>query len=238
MRVLAIVHQPNAGAGVFAEPAAGHELVEWLPHEGPPPVLDDLQAAMVFGGEPQVDQEDVHPWLRPEKELLRELLERHVPLLGVCLGAQLVAEAAGGEVRRAAAPEIGWHEIELTPEGMDDPVLGFLPPSFTGFQWHHYEWLLPPGGVALARSALALQAFRLAERPVWAVQCHPEVTHADLGSWLNGWHDDAGAVATGLDPEAIRAESERMIEAWNEVGRGIAQRFLAVAAGALSGRPA
>jgi GMP synthase (glutamine-hydrolysing) len=228
MRVLAIVHHRNAGAGVFAEPAlaAGHELVEWLPREEPPPALDGFGAAFVFGGEMNVDQEDAHPWLRDEKRLLRELLERGTPLLGVCLGSQLVAEAAGAEVRRAARPEIGWHEIELTPEGGADPVLGILPPRLDSFQWHHYEWLLPPGAVGLARSAQSLQAFRLDGRPVWGVQFHPEVTDGDLGSWLDDWQGDPDAVATGLDPEAIRAESAGKIGAWNDTGRALSERFL------------
>src|SRR5215210_7294541 len=79
VRVLAVVHHRNAGPGVFAEPvlAAGHELVEWLPHAAPAPSLDDIAAAIIFGGEPQVDDERRHPWLRPEKALLRQLLERN-----------------------------------------------------------------------------------------------------------------------------------------------------------------
>ena len=155
MRVLSVVHHLDAAAGVFEEPAlaAGHELVAWLPHESPPPALDGFDAAIVFGGEAQVDEEDAYPWLRPEKDLVAELLQREVPLLGVCLGSQLVADVAGAVVRRAAAPEIGWHEIELTPEGANDPVLGFLPARFESFGWHYYEWLLPPGAVELARSA-------------------------------------------------------------------------------------
>jgi GMP synthase (glutamine-hydrolysing) len=232
MRVLAVVHHTNAAAGVFAEPAlaAGHELVEWLPHEQPAPVNDGFGAAMVFGGEMNVDQEDKHPWLRDEKRFLRELLDRGTPLLGVCLGSQLVAEAAGGEVRRAERPEIGWHEIALTPEGMADPLLSVMPERFESFQYHHYEWLLPPGGITLAHSELALQAFRLGERPVWGLQFHPEVTEPDLGSWLDDWKNDPGAVATGLDPEAIRAESAGKITQWNDAGRAISERFLSRAA--------
>jgi GMP synthase-like glutamine amidotransferase len=230
MRVLAVVHHRNAAAGVFAEPAlaGGHELVEWLPHEAPPPDHDGFGAAMVFGGAMNVDEEDAHPWLRGEKRFLRELLERGTPMVGICLGSQLVAQAAGGEVRRAARPEIGWHEIELTPDGVADPLLGVLPERFQSFQYHHYEWLLPPGGVTLARSALALQAFRVEGRPVWGLQFHPEVTEPDLGSWLDDWPNDPGAVATGLDPEAIRTESAAKIGAWNDAGRALSERFLEV----------
>jgi GMP synthase-like glutamine amidotransferase len=228
MRVLAVIHHGYAPAGVFAEPtlAAGHELVEWLPREAPPPALDGFGAAMVFGSAMNVDEEDAHPWLRAEKDFVRELLERGTPMVGVCFGSQLLAEAAGGVVRPAARPEIGWHEVELTPEGAADPLLGVLPGRFQGFQYHHYEWLLPPGGVALARSALALQAFRLGDRPVWGLQFHAEVTEPDLGSWLDTWQDDPGAVATGLDPEAIRAESAAKIGHWNDTGRALCERFL------------
>jgi GMP synthase-like glutamine amidotransferase len=226
LRVLLVVHHRNAAAGVFAEPAAGHELVEWLPHEAPPPRSDGFDAAIVFGAEAQVDQEDAHPWLRAEKQLVRALVDGGVPVLGVCFGSQLLAELAGSVVRRAAEPEIGWHGVELTPEGKGDPLLGFLPERFESLQWHHYEWLLPPNAVALARSARCLQAFRFEDRPVWGVQFHPEVTEADYNSWLDDWGDDAGAVVTGLDPEAIRAETAGKIAAWNDVGRGIAERFL------------
>jgi GMP synthase (glutamine-hydrolysing) len=224
LRVLAVVHHRNAAAGVFAD--AGAELDEWLPHETPPPELDGFGAAIVFGAEAQVDQEDAYPWLRPEKQLVRELLERGTPLLGVCFGSQLIAEAAGAEVRRSTLPEIGWHAVELTTDGRADPLLDFLPARFDSLQYHHYEWLLPPGGVALARSAVCLQAFRLADRPVWGLQFHPEVTESDYGEWLDDWENDPGAVATGLDPEAIRAQTATKIPGWNEVGRGIAARFL------------
>ena len=124
MRVLSIVHQSDAGAGVFADVVrgAGAELVEWVPSAGDPPELDGIGAALVFGGAMHADQEDDNPWLRGEKGLLAELLGRGVPTLGVCLGAQLVSEAAGGSPRRAPEPEIGWVEVELTPEGRADPA--------------------------------------------------------------------------------------------------------------------
>ena len=218
MRVLSVVHHRNAAAGVFAD--AGAELVEWLPHEAPPPALDGFDAAIVFGADAQVDEEDTRPWLRPEKQFVRELLDRGTPLLGVCFGSQLLAEAAGGEVRPSVTPEVGWHDVELTTDGRADPLLGFLPERFESLQYHHYEWLLPPGAVALARSAICLQAFRLRDRPVWGVQFHPEVTESDFSEWLDDWDDE---------PDAIRAETKAKIGAWNDVGRELSKRFLAIA---------
>jgi GMP synthase (glutamine-hydrolysing) len=232
LRLLTIVHQPNAGAGVFGQEAlaAGHELVEWSPGERRPPRVDELDAALVFGGAMHVDQEGANPWLRGEKELLRDLLGRRTPLLGVCLGHQLVAEAAGARPRPAREPEIGWLEVELTGEGRRDPLLGALPARFEGFQWHSYEAPPPPRASVLARSPVCLQAFRLAGAPAWGIQFHPEVTHADLDSWLDDWRSDEDAVRVGLDPERLREESAGRIDAWNELGRGIARRFLEQAA--------
>jgi GMP synthase (glutamine-hydrolysing) len=223
-RILSITHQPDARAGVFADACA--ELVEWIPSEGPPPALDGVDAVMVFGGGMHVDQEAAHPWLRDEKRLLGEMLERRMPMLGVCLGAQLLAEVAGAEPRRAARPEIGWHRVEVTAEGEADPLIGPLWPAFEVFEWHSYEAPLPPGGVALAQTPLSLQAFRIDGLPAWGVQFHAEVTLAGLGAWLDGWESDEDAVATGLDPEAIRRESRRKIAAQEELGRGLARRFL------------
>jgi GMP synthase (glutamine-hydrolysing) len=206
---------------VFAD--VGAELVEWLPHEAPPPELDGFDAAMVFGADAQVDQEDAHPWLRPEKVLIRELIDRGMPVLGVCFGSQLLAEAAGGVVRPSAQQEVGWHRVELTTDGRADPLMGFLPGRFESLQYHSYEWLLPPGAVALARSALCLQAFRLRDRPVWGVQFHPEVTESDFGEWLDEFDGD---------PAPIRRETAAKIGAWNRVGRELAKRFLDAATAA------
>jgi GMP synthase (glutamine-hydrolysing) len=233
VRVLNVVHQLDAPAGVFGEAveAAGHELVHWLAPQSPPPSLDGIGAAMVFGGAMNVDEEQANPWLGAEKALLCELLERGVPTLGVCLGSQLVAEAAGARPCRVREPEIGWHAIELLPEAAGDPLLGPLPRGIEGFQWHSYEVPLPPGAVALARSPLCLQAFRLADRPIWGIQFHAEVTERAVAEWLDDYRSDADAVRIGIDPDAIRDETREKIAAWNELGRGIAERFAEAAQG-------
>jgi GMP synthase (glutamine-hydrolysing) len=229
VRVLSIIHHDNAAAGVFGE-VPGTELVEWNPTLGDaPPPLDEFEAVMVFGGAMHVDQETAHPWLRVEKELIARHLERGTPLLGVCLGSQLLAEVAGARPHRAATPEIGWHHIQVTDDGLTDPLIGPLAPEFMVFEWHSYEAPLPPGATALARNSACLQAFRVAERPAWGVQFHAEVTHRDLLSWLDEFGDDEQAVATGLDPDAIRTETAQRIDAQNELGRELAGRFVAEA---------
>lgn len=230
MRVLTILHQRDAGPGVFgdAAAAAGHELVPWMAPEAPPPALDGFGAAMSFGGAMHVDQQEANPWLAGEKELLRELLGRGTPVLGVCLGAQLLSEAAGGSPRRAPRPEIGWHEIELTEEAQGDPLLSALPARFEGFNWHSYEASPPPDATRLATSDVCAQAYRL-DGNSWGIQFHAEVTGEALGSWLDAYKKDEDAVRIGLDPEALREETDGRIGAWNELGRGICERFLRLA---------
>lgn len=231
MRVLAIVHQRDAGPGVFAEAIAeaGGELDEWTLAERPEPPGDPLgyDAVLVLGGAMNVDEGERHGWIAEEKALLRELLEREVPLLGLCLGGQLVAEAAGGEARRASAPEIGWHQVEVTPEGADDPLLGPLAPSFEAFQWHSYEFSLPPGAVPLACSPVCLQGARIGEH-AWALQFHPEVSRTDALHWVEDFESDPDAVRIGVDPAALGPETEAKIDAFNDLGRELCRRWLEV----------
>jgi GMP synthase (glutamine-hydrolysing) len=228
VRVLAIVHQADAGPGVFAEAvgAAGHELEVWMPPSDPvPDHADAYGAVMVFGGSMNVDQEERFAWLQPEKALLGELIERETPLLGVCLGSQLVAEAAGGGARRAARPEIGWFPVEVEEAGAGDPLLGPLAPRFTAFGWHSYEFFPPAGATVLARSDAGIQAARYGERS-WGIQFHAEVDRPTVERWIARYDADEDAVGIGLDPQVLRAETEPRLDAWNELGRQLCARFL------------
>lgn len=229
MRALAITHQRDAGPGVFADSMAarGVELDEWFIAETDRPPADPFSydAVMTFGSSADPDQDDVFPWMRPEKELLAELLDRGVPLLGSCLGCQLVAHAAGGTAGRAQEPEIGWYDVEVTPDGRDDPLIGPLAPSFEAFEWHSYEVELPPDAVALARSPVCVQAYRVGEL-AWGIQFHAEVSQADASQWIDEYQVDADAIAMGLDPQALHAETNPRMEAWNTLGRELCDRFL------------
>jgi GMP synthase-like glutamine amidotransferase len=221
MRVLAIVHQDDAGPGVFAGAvrARGDSLEVWRPDlTGSPPEAFD--AVMVFGGAMNVG--DPLPWLAEEKTFLGGVVASGIPVLGVCLGAQLLAEAAGGSVRRAKSPEIGWREVSV--DNGDDPLMAGLPERFTAFGWHSYEAVPPAESVALAHSPTCLQAFRLGGTPQWGIQFHAEVSPADMRHWIENTHTDPDAA--GVDPEALLAESAPRLGAWNELGRALCGRFL------------
>ncbi len=233
MRALAITHQRDAGPGVFADAIAarGVALDEWFIAETDRPPDDPFayDAVLTFGASAHPDQDAEHSWMGPEKDLLAELLHREVPLLGACLGAQLLADAAGSKPRRASEAEIGWYEVEVTPEGRDDPVIGPLAPSFTAFEWHSYETDLPLGAVALARSPVCVQAYRLGEL-AWGIQFHAEVSEADARAWIDEYQVDPDAVAMGITPAELHAQTRPRIDEWNELGRELCGRFLDVVA--------
>jgi GMP synthase (glutamine-hydrolysing) len=220
VRVLSLIHQPDAPTGTFADAVRerGDELLEWTASNGPPPQDPAaFDAVFVFGGSMHVDQDSKHPWLREEDDLLKRLLGEGVPIFGVCLGGQLLAKAAGARVGPASQEEVGWHEVELTAEARTDPVFGELPERFDALQWHSYAFELPPGAVAMAMSPVCLQGYRLGER-AWGVQFHPEVDGPILERWLRD--PEARGVSFDLAP----------IESWIRLGRGLAERFLALAA--------
>ena len=230
MRVLSIVHEPSAtgGGGIFERtvPERGHRLDRWVAADGEAPPVDpsDLDAVMVFGGAMHPDQDAEHPWLTGEAGFLEEALAVGVPLLGVCLGAQLIVRAAGAVTGPASRPEVGWFEIALEEQGREDPVLGALPSRFDAFQWHYYTFELPPEAVQLASSAAARQAFRLGDR-VWGIQFHAEVDRAMLDHWLREGREELPKPV-----EEIRADTDRYLPTWNEQGRALCDAFLDEAA--------
>ena len=221
MKVLALTHGPSVGPGVFEDAVrtGGHELVEWaVPARGAP--ADDVRAdaVIVFGGAMHPDEDERHGWLAPELRYLEQQLGRGTPLLGVCLGSQLLARAAGAEVFRAGEPEIGWVPVERTDAGDNDPVTAALPERFEAFQWHHYTHDLPAGAVELARSRVCTQAFRLGS--AWGVQFHPEVRGEQVEAWLAEEPEDVP------EPQALLAATRERIAAWNELGRRLCSAFL------------
>ncbi len=226
MDVLAVVHGEHARSELFGDVVheQGHRLDEWgLAWGTPLPLpLDAYDAVLVLGGAMHADQDDRHPWLREENFFLERLLDLGTPTLGICLGVQLLAKAAHAWVGPAEEPEIGWFEVELTDEGIDDPLLGLLPPRFASFQWHSHTYSVPAGAEELARSARCTQAFRLGER-VWGVQFHPEVTAPQIERWIA----DKGDVE--VDDEALLAETRQRIGDWNEVGRTLCEGFCRLA---------
>jgi GMP synthase (glutamine-hydrolysing) len=237
VRVLSVVHDPavTGGGGLFEQVVLqrGDHLDRWVVAEGDaaPGDPSHWDAVMVFGGAMHPDQDAEHPWLQGEVAFIERAVDAGVPTIGVCLGAQLLARAAGAWIGPAGSAEVGWFSVELNDDGAADPVIGVLPRRVEAFQWHYYTFELPEGAVELARSEAVRQAFRLGER-AWGIQFHAEVDRRMLDRWFR-----EGAAELPKPVEEIRAETDRLLEGWNEQGRALSTAFLDEARRVASRRP-
>jgi GMP synthase-like glutamine amidotransferase len=232
VRILTLVHQDNCGPGVFAEAAAetGAELVEWRIAEDTPEPEGPFDAVLALGGAPLPDADE--GFILEEVAVLRRSVGDGLPLLGVCLGAEVLARALGAHVGPIALPEYGWHDIELDPEVAADPVLaGLGRESVTAFMAHWYGFDLPDGAVALARTPTSLHAFRYSDR-VWGFLFHPEVTGEDIVDWMRKRVALGEGITSSFERDTPAREvldrTPGEIGRWNEEGRTIFRRFVDV----------
>ncbi|MNI25274.1 GMP synthase [glutamine-hydrolyzing] [compost metagenome] len=194
-----VVHQWALERGYEAwirEPATGLSKKEF----------DEADAIVIMGGPMSVYEEEAYPWLIQEKEYILEAIRQEKNVLGICFGAQLLAEILGGRVYRHAHKEIGWHRITRT--GEEHPWLQELPEDFYSFQWHGDTFELPPGAQWLAQSeGCRNQAFAYNDRTV-GLQFHLETTPDSIELMLHHWKDalrdapyiqTAGQIVTEMD---------------------------------------
>lgn len=153
------------------------------------PTAPDADALVVFGGEQAATDDDIHPYLPRLADLMAGYTQADKPVLGICLGSQVLARAYGARNHIGTAPEFGWTDVALTDCGRADPVLGVLPDRFPVFQWHSDTFTLPVGAVHLAHSATAThQAFRIG-RATYGTQFHFEASRAVVADWLHSFPD-------------------------------------------------
>lgn len=190
--------------------ARGHQLTASRLFAGEPlPDPESFDALLVLGGPMSVTDEDRHSWLVPEKRFLAAALRREQPILGICLGAQLLADVLGARVRPSPEPEVGWFPIELMPAGRASPWLRDLPPRFEAFHWHGESFDVPAGAVHVASSrACPTQAFVYGDRAL-AIQFHLETTPEIAEALLAYDAADRPRGPFVQTPEAVRAEPAR-----------------------------
>ena len=148
------------------------------------PSVDGYHGLIVLGGPMNVDQTDAHPHLEAEVRAIHQAIERDIPVLGICLGAQLIAKALGSSVRPNPQKEIGWYDVAVSDEGSRDPLFSHFSQSEKLFQWHGDTFAIPEGAVHLASSeTCANQAFRYGDK-VYGLQFHLEVDEPLVERWL------------------------------------------------------
>jgi GMP synthase (glutamine-hydrolysing) len=205
--VIAVLHNLEdafTGHAGDALRAAGVELREIRLRNGESlPDLDDIDGVLSLGGEQSVVNIDADPMLTAEAAFMREAVEREIPVLGVCLGGQLLAHALGGRVVRLPQPIIEWFPIEALPEAAGDPVVGALPDGAMALHWNEDGIEAPPGAVELLRRPRGtVEAFRYGET-AWGVQFHPEAHDEGLDSWYEAGYGEL--TAAGVTEEQARA---------------------------------
>jgi len=240
-RLVVVQHEEGTGPGWWGDwlTGAGLDLDIRHPYAGDPlPAATSGAGLLVLGGAMGPEDDDACPWLPATRALLADAVAAGVPTFGICLGAELLAVACGGSVRRGVAgPELGVLEIERLPAADDDPVLAALPARSRVLQWHWEEMdTLPPGSVLLARSAAYRhQAFRLGER-AWGVQGHPEVTPEIAAAWAR--EDSPLLLAAGRRPEELVDEVRDAEAELTGTWRPLAEAFATVVRDVGSRRPA
>jgi GMP synthase-like glutamine amidotransferase len=209
---LVLKHADCEGLGLWEEcchrAGIGIEVVD-LHREAVIPPLHRFQAVISLGGPMNVYAEETYPFLKREDAFIRQVLAQGVPLLGVCLGGQVLAKAAGGAVNPNPVREIGWHPIELDQEGQRDPLFVGLPDRFTVFQRRGSAFSLPRGAVPLASSAAGqIQGFRLGFGTIaYALQFHLEVTPSMVEAWIGEYGGELARVGQAVESGRLLTES-------------------------------
>lgn len=187
------------------------------------PSKDAFDAWLIMGGPMNVDETERHPYLSAERHLLAELIALDRPVMGICLGAQLIARALGACVYPKRPKEIGLYTVEITAQGRNDPLFQLMSNPQQVFQWHGDTFDLPPGAVQLARSRrFENQAFRLGRR-VYAVQFHIEADFRIACQWRHQWADE---IAVLPEEDQVRINNGDLESALSKQNQ-LARRFVA-----------
>lgn len=190
------------------------------------PDVEKYSGLIVLGGPMNVDQAERYPHLHTEIDAIRRALDKDLPILGICLGAQLLAAALGADVRPNPVREIGWYRVSTTPEARNDRLFLHFSPEQDVFQWHAYTFELPRGAIHLARTATCEnQAFRYGDR-AYGLQFHLEADRHLIRRWIEVPEYRAEMEATEHHVERILADTDSHVLSAQQLSEQVFGEFL------------
>ncbi|HSB07740.1 MAG TPA: type 1 glutamine amidotransferase [Thermodesulfobacteriota bacterium] len=230
MNVLIVKHVEVEGPGLIEDCLKKgnfpHQLLS-LESDVHFPKLDDLTHIVLLGGPMNVYEEDRYPFLKYEDLFIKEAIQRGKRILGICLGAQLIAKALGAKVYKAPVKEIGWYDLSLTEEGVRDPLFSPFPKTFPVFQWHGDTFDLPNAAKLIATSSpVQNQAFRYGEN-AYGLQFHIEVTEEMIQEWMKDYEKEFEVSKSfHVSKQEILKETEKRWADYSNHGIIFISRFL------------
>ncbi|MFZ0963815.1 MAG: gamma-glutamyl-gamma-aminobutyrate hydrolase family protein [Terriglobia bacterium] len=225
--VWVLQHTPSETLGTIADALRGHQIgfhyIETHVGQAVPAEMTGKAGLIVMGGPMGVYEQAKYPFLRDEMRLIESALKSGRPVLGVCLGSQLLAAALGAEVKKGTRKELGWHAVKLSESAAQDPLFAGVPPEFWPFHWHGDVFSLPKQAVGLASSQQTpCQAFRYG-RSAYGILFHLEVTREQVAQMLLDFADELREA--GGEANAITEETPRHLPVIEEVSGGVFARW-------------
>src|SRR3972149_6404298 len=234
MKVLVLRHVPHEHLGTLAKTLIAnnifYEYVNFYENHSPNITTEDLCGLIILGGPMNVYETDKYSFLDIEDRLIKQSIEKDVPVLGICLGAQLIAKELGARIIKNKEKEIGWYSIEITEKGNKDKLLKHFHSEEIVFQWHGDTFEMPEGGVHLAGSPICTnQAFRYGSN-VYGLQFHIEVTPEMILEWLNVPENQKEILSLKerINPELIKTEIPRFIGRLNSLAENVFREFCGI----------
>lgn len=231
MKVLVLRHVPHEHLGTLALSLRAsnliYEYVNFYENEHPNISVDDLCGLIILGGPMNVYETNKYPFLQMEDRLIKQVIEKDAPVLGICLGAQLIAKALGSRVIKNKEKEIGWYPLKMTEEGSKDRLFKHFNSEETVFQWHGDTFEIPEGAVHLAKSTLCTnQAFRYRDN-VYGLQFHIEVTPQMILEWLDvpENREEFLSLQGKINPVEIRTVTSKFISRLTSLAVDVFQEF-------------